>query len=106
MAASAAASRSRPRTTSPGFARTRPYRTGYDRSARVRQGHAGSFRHQLPSNFRLSLAAKKYLAFGAKLAVSVVGIWFVVDRYRLLGRLPEMLDHDCLLYTSPSPRDS
>jgi uncharacterized membrane protein YbhN (UPF0104 family) len=39
------------------------------------------------------LRPKRSLAYGAKLLVSAGGVWFVLQEYDLLGRLPRMLEH-------------
>jgi glycosyltransferase 2 family protein len=39
------------------------------------------------------LRPRRSLAYGAKLLVSAGGVWFVLQEYDLLGRLPRMLEH-------------
>ena len=49
-------------------------------------------RHGLHS-LSTALRSKGSLAYGAKLIVSVAGVWFVFHRYDLVGALPRMFEH-------------
>ena len=51
-----------------------------------------SSRHALES-LSAVFKSKASLAYGAKLTISIGGVWFVFHRYDLLGALPRMFEH-------------
>lgn len=51
-----------------------------------------SSRHGLEA-LSAAFKSKALLAYGAKLTISIGGVWFVFHRYDLLGALPRMFEH-------------